>query len=172
MRKLLIAGLDAGINTGIAIIDLDKNLLCIKTLKSPSLSDISKLLLDYGCVIAVSTDKKDPPKSVKKIASSISAELICPKKNLTKKKKRILIDDFFKDKENRYFKIGSRSNSGYLSSHEKSALASAIYAYRKFTPMLKKLKDKIKDEEDYKRLRYIFLKEKGIKISDFIRKNV
>jgi predicted RNase H-like nuclease (RuvC/YqgF family) len=171
MRKLLIAGLDAGLNTGLAVIDLDGNLVCLDTLKSPALSETAKMLLDQGCIIAVSTDKKDPPRAVKKIASSISADLVCPLRNLTKKKKRLLIEDMFSGRKSKdLMKFGNRRGSEYLSSHEKSALASAIYAYRKYTPMLKKLRDKIKDNDEYIRLRDRFLTEKGIRISDFVRK--
>jgi hypothetical protein len=36
--------------------------------------------------------------------------------------------------------------------------------------MLKKLRDKIKDNDEYIRLRDRFLTEKGIRISDFVRK--
>ena len=159
MRRLLIAGIDSGLNVGIALIDIDGRLVCIEGLRSAAYSDVIKEIMDYGSVIAVSTDKTIASKSIKSIASSISAELVLPKRNLTKKKKRLLIDDFTKHNKN------ENNSEDRLNSHEKSALASAIYAYKRFVPKMKKLRDKVKDESIYLRARERFLLER-IKISE------
>jgi predicted RNase H-like nuclease (RuvC/YqgF family) len=142
-RKLLIVGIDVGLHTSLALLDLDGNVVCLDTINSPTNAEILRTILDFGDVVTVSTDRHKPPSRVKKIASSISANLVLPRKNMTKKKKRILIYDFFEDEPK-------------LNSHEKSALASAIFAYKRFVPRFKKLKDRLMKEnreEDFENLR-------------------
>ncbi|HDD46028.1 MAG TPA: DUF460 domain-containing protein [Candidatus Aenigmarchaeota archaeon] len=151
-KRLLIAGIDPGVNVGVALLDLDGNIVLLESMKSPARGDVIKRITSCGNVFAVSTDKKMVSKLIKSIASSISAELILPRRNLTKKKKRILIEEFLK----KDIKIDS---------HEKSALASAIYAYKRFIPKIKKLRDKIKDKEKIKSVRDEFVLN-NLKISE------
>ncbi len=130
-RKFLVAGIDVGVHVGIALIDIDGNIALLESLRSPTLSGVLETILRHGNVFSVSTDKQKMPSRAKKIASALGAREVSPAKNLTNKKKRILIEDFLGDG-----KIP-------LDSHAKAALAAAIFGYRKCTPKLKKLREKL-----------------------------
>ena len=148
-RPLLIGGIDVGLHTSIALLDLEGRIVCLDTLIHPKNSQTLDHITDCGNVLVLSTDRAKPPSQMKKLASSISAKMILPAKNMTRKKKRVAILDFLEEPPK-------------MNDHEKSALASAIFAYKKFRPNFKKLKDRLvknKRQEDFENLRNeLFLK--------------
>jgi len=133
-RKLLIGGIDAGLHTSVALLDLEGNIMCLDTLVGARNSQVLDHMTDFGNILVMSTDRAKTPSRVKKLASSISAKLILPSKNMTRKKKRVGILDF----------LGEETPK--MNNHEKAALASAIFAYRKFRPNFKKLRDRAEKE--------------------------
>jgi len=123
---LLVAGIDSGVNFALSLINLEGKLVYLdsgKTLEEMILD----ICLNNGKVIAVSCDKKQSKKA-KKLAASLSADLVLPKKDLSKQKKLQLVKDFGMKK---------------LNSHEKSSLAAALFAYKRYKQKLKKFEDKI-----------------------------
>ena len=148
-RPLLIGGIDVGLHTSIALLDLEGRIVCLDTLIHPKNSQTLDHITDCGNILVLSTDRAKPPSQMKKLASSISAKMILPAKNMTRKKKRVAILDFLEEPPK-------------MNDHEKSALASAIFAYKKFRPNFKKLKDRLvknKRQEDFENLRNeLFLK--------------
>jgi len=104
-------------------------------------------------VIAVSTDKKESKKA-RKIAASLSAELILPKRDLPKYKKIRLIEDFLKEK-----KLFSGAIKK-LNSHEKSSLAAALFAYKTYKQKLKKFEDEIGVAPLYLKEKFILSKRR------------
>ncbi len=129
-RKLLIGGIDVGLHTSIALLDLDGKIISLDTLVNAENSYVIDHIMDFGNVLVLSTDKAKAPSRMKKIANSISAKILLPSKNLTKKKKRILVSKFLEEEIK-------------MNDHEKAALASAIFAYKRFVPSFKKLQDKL-----------------------------
>ncbi|NIO22516.1 MAG: DUF460 domain-containing protein [Candidatus Aenigmarchaeota archaeon] len=148
-RQILIGGIDVGLHTSIALLDLSGEIVCLDTLVHPKNSQTLDHMMDCGNVLIMSTDRAKPPSQMKKLASSISAKMILPAKNMTKKKKRLLILDFLEEEIK-------------MNDHEKSALASAIFAYKKFRPSFKKLQDRLEKDKkphEFERLRNeLFLK--------------
>ncbi len=149
-RKFLIGGMDAGLHTSFALLDLDGNLVSLSTMHSPRTSETLVRMTETGRVVALATDRTRSPGSVKKIASSIAAKLILPSRNMTRKKKRILIKEHF----------NGEAEDMSLNSHEKASLASAIFAYRRFRPGFKKLFERLEKEGEEER--YEELKKKHI----------
>jgi len=138
-RPFLIGGIDVGLHTSIALLDLAGNVIYLDTLIHPQNADILERMIKIGNVLVLSTDRAKPPSHAKKIAASISAKMVLPAKNMTKKKKRVLVEDHLKERSD----ISKRLND-----HEKAALASAIFAYRRFRPGFKKLEDRLKKENE------------------------
>ena len=136
-RKILIGGIDVGLHTSVALLDLEGELVCLDTLVHPKNSQTLDHIMDCGNVLVMSTDRAKAPSQLKKLASSISAKLILPAKNMTKKKKRLLILNFLEEELK-------------MNSHEKSSLASAIFAYKKFRPNFKKLRDRLEKSGNVK----------------------
>lgn len=143
-RNLLVAGIDAGLNTSFALIDLDGGLVALNSLYSAAMSDILKEMTGYGDVVIVSTDRAKAPVMARKVASSISAKLVLPARNMTKKKKRMLIEEY--SENTAWVRVK-------LTTHEKAALASAIFAYKKLRPTINKLRDHMKKKGESHKFR-------------------
>lgn len=139
-RQFLIGGIDVGYHTSVALLDLGGNVVFLDTFIHPQNSDVLDRMTELGNVLVLSTDRARPPSQARKIAASISAKMLLPAKNMTKKKKRLLVEDYM---EERTEQIRKRMND-----HEKAALASAIFAYRRFRPGFKKLEDRLKKENE------------------------
>ncbi|MBN2102024.1 MAG: DUF460 domain-containing protein [Candidatus Aenigmarchaeota archaeon] len=147
-RQLLIAGIDVGLHTGVALLDLDGEIIFLESVYSPTMSYITNTISKHGNVISISTDREKTPAKARKIASALGTSILAPMKNMTNKKKRILIESF------------TRQEKLKLDSHQKAALASAIFAYRNYTPRLKKLRERLEKErlpERYEEIREDFL---------------
>lgn len=147
-RPLLIAGIDVGVHASVALLDLEGEIRHIATFLSPKLSDITFMISSFGNILSLSTDREKTPVQAKKIASSLGCGVISPQKNLTNKKKRILIEKHTKPDKLK------------LDSHEKAALASAIFAYKKHVPRMKKLREKLEKEgmpDKYRKFRDDYL---------------
>jgi hypothetical protein len=142
-RPILIGGLDAGHHTSVALLDLGGNIVYLDTFIHPQNSQILENITEAGNVAVLSTDRARPPSQARKIAASISAKLVLPAKNMTKKKKRILVEDYIEER-----KDSPNLPKRRLNDHERAALASAIFAYRRFRPGFKKLEDRVEKENE------------------------
>ena len=149
---LLIAGVDSGTNFALSLINLERELIYLNSGKNLE-KEVLEICLKNGKVIAVSTDKKESKKA-RKIAASLSAELILPKRDLPKYKKIRLIEDFLKEK-----KLFSGAIKK-LNSHEKSSLAAALFAYKTYKQKLKKFEDEIGIAPLYLKEKFILSKRR------------
>jgi len=147
---LLIAGVDSGTNFALSLINLEGELIYLNSGKNLE-KKVLEICLKNGKVIAVATDKKESKKA-RKIAASLSAELILPKRDLPKYKKIRLIEDFFKEKKLLAIKK--------LNSHEKSSLAAALFAYKTYKQKLKKFEDEIGIAPLYLKEKFILSKRR------------
>lgn len=129
-RPTLIAGIDVGLHTSLALLDLDGNIVYLDSFYSPRSCDLLRLITSHGTIAVLSTDRAKAPARAKKIASTLSAGLLLPVRNMTKKRKRLLIREFLEEKVS-------------MDSHQRAALASAIFAFRKLRPGLKKMRDRL-----------------------------
>jgi predicted RNase H-like nuclease (RuvC/YqgF family) len=114
MSKPLIVGIDIGTTTGLAIFDLDKNLLYTGSRRDFSTSKIIKEIMSFGNPLIISTDKKKASSKIKKIAASFNCKIFKPDHDLTIDEKNDIVRIPIKD------------------AHEKDALASASFAYRHY----------------------------------------
>lgn len=122
MYKQLIVGLDPGATVGYAVLDIDGNLISIKSSKQLPLSTLISEITSFGKVVAVGCDKKVVPSLVKKFGVKVGARIIRPDADLLIDYKRELAKNFeFKDY------------------HQRDSLASAVFAYQRLKSLLTKV---------------------------------
>jgi len=131
MEKLTIIGIDPGTTKGYAVLDINGNILEVKSSKKLNESEITKEVLKYGEPILVGTDVKKVPGFVEKIASSLGARIFKPKINMQGRHKNKLVKKFLKKK-----------NFEIMNKHENDALISAVFAYKSIKPLLHKIESK------------------------------
>jgi predicted RNase H-like nuclease (RuvC/YqgF family) len=136
-RRGLILGIDPGIATGIAIVDLDGNPLLTYSSKNLDRGEILNIVSQLGIVVIVATDVSHPPDLVKKIAATLNAQLYVPQKDLSSDEKHELISKIVE----KYPWINIQDT------HERDALAAAYKAYSSIADKIKQAMSKV-DEID------------------------
>jgi len=121
-NPLIIVGIDPGTTTAFSIMDVDGNLLKTASYKNLGLSALISTIMPYGDIVLVGTDKKNCPKLIENFAVKTGARIIKPRQDILVSEKKELIN-----------KIKTRN------SHEADSLASAIFAYKEFYPLFKKI---------------------------------
>jgi len=114
-RPYLIAGIDPGTTTGIAILDFDGELLSLFSSKDLSLDKVIKYLTGFGKVSLVAVDVKPAPSLVTRLATKLGSQLYVPEEPLHVSEKIEL----------------TRGNKT-KNSHQRDALAAALTAHHKF----------------------------------------
>jgi predicted RNase H-like nuclease (RuvC/YqgF family) len=131
--KPLIVGIDPGTTTGVAVFDLNGKLVLIKSGKSLSKSDISRMVSDAGNPIIIASDIKPLPKAVEKVATSFSAMLIEPGETFSRKEKH--------ETAKGYMRVHGRV---WANRHERDALVSGIYAWKQVRQMVDRINSKLR----------------------------
>ncbi|MEM1541547.1 MAG: DUF460 domain-containing protein [Ignisphaera sp.] len=155
-RRPLIIGIDPGIETGLALIDLSLNIVLLESSKNLDRIEIINKIYNHGLPVLVAVDTNPPPESAKKISSILGVPLYTPSESLT-------ID--VKDKLIEWIKRKKRIELNISTSHEKDALAAAIKAYKSYERKLLELEKKLLELEidvDLDELKAMILKGKNI----------
>jgi predicted RNase H-like nuclease (RuvC/YqgF family) len=153
MSKPLIVGVDIGTTTGLAIYDLDKNLLYTKSRKSFSVSSVIKEIMNYGTPLIVATDKKKVSSKIKKIAATFSSKVFSPDHDLTIEEKERILRINIKD------------------AHERDALAAASFAFREHEALFNNINRSLSvmNLSDYKdKVKEMIIKGKAKNIAEAI----
>ncbi|MET1123814.1 MAG: DUF460 domain-containing protein [Archaeoglobaceae archaeon] len=151
--RYTIVGVDPGATTGVAIIDLDGNLIDVTSRKNWSAADVIDYIASAGKPVIVATDKSSPPELVQKIRAAFNAVLHAPKEDLSVGKKKSLTA--------RYRTIND---------HERDALAAAIDAYNFHKNKFKNVEKRLPAGIDADRVKAEILR--GVPISSLIAKEV
>ena len=134
MNKFLIVGVDPGNTTGVAILDLDKNLIAVWRKKKYSENDLIFSLQKFGVPVLFAFDRSKISSYVKKISSKYKAHVFLPENDLKVSEKRRIIKKNFPD-----LKMPNE--------HERDALASALFAYKKYKKTFEKVERKCKSNK-------------------------
>ncbi|MFH0832449.1 MAG: DUF460 domain-containing protein [Candidatus Aenigmatarchaeota archaeon] len=120
----VIVGVDPGVTTGIAIIDLKKNSSFCKIFseKGFSFNRICEYISGIGTPVIVATDVAKPPEMIKRVAASFNAVIFKPGENMTTEKKKQLTKNF-----------------PCRNKHQRDALAAAIKAKKAASSFLIKI---------------------------------
>ncbi len=129
--KYLIVGIDPGITSAVAILDLNGKLVHVESGKRLGVKRIAEIISNYGRPVIITTDVMYAPEMVKKIASLFNSKIVLPPRNLRVGEKKRIVSEFGAEVED---------------DHQRDSLAAAILAYRRYEPLFIKV-DKVLAEE-------------------------
>jgi len=121
-KQLLIMGIDPGTTLGYAAIDFEGNIIKLHSEKNLDLNTLISNIIKLGKPLIVASDKEYNPDFVDKLAIKLGARIIGPDYDLKVNEKRALTKDY--ETKNQ---------------HEIDALASAFFAFKKISSLLKKI---------------------------------
>lgn len=153
--RYLIVGIDPGVSTGIAILDLNGVPLFIYSSKNIDRSDIVNMILSIGTPIIIATDTNPPPDTIKKIASMLKAQVYVPPRSLSTEEKNEIANMV----KERFPWIDIED------SHERDALAAAYKAYQSLEKKFMQIEasvEKIGLEIDVERVKADIIRGKTI----------
>ncbi len=148
---LLVIGIDPGITTAYAILNLEGSIVKLKSSKTLNLSTLITETIEEGKILAVGTDVKIVPKFIQKYCAKVGARVFYPKEDM---------------------KVGfkTRITSPYKvhDAHQRDSLAAALFAYKEIFPLLKKIEYHLKEhgKEHLSRQMQVLVIGKGMSISD------
>lgn len=130
-KKSVIAGIDPGTTSAVAVLDLEGNLCEVFSARSFSHSDAISSLTKYSEVAIVASDVSPAPKFVERVASSLSAVLFVPIHSLSVEEKIALVNENFPD--------------ACKNPHERDALSAALKAYKNYRNKLEQADKKLQE---------------------------
>ncbi len=133
-KKYLIVGFDPGTKVGIALIDLDGNPVLITSGKNLDRGSLASLISREGIPAVVATDKTPVPDMVRKLASTLNAQLYVPPRSLSTAEKELIVEEFT-----------AKHNIQIRNAHERDALSAAVKAFRLYEEKLGKLTSKVRE---------------------------
>jgi predicted RNase H-like nuclease (RuvC/YqgF family) len=151
--RYFILGIDPGSTAAICLLTLDGRIHRLVSGKSLTRADIIRQVYEQGIPVMVATDVTPVPHFVKKIASTVNAELFVPKREIAVADKQELA---------REFSDGIKIRNA----HERDALTAAVYAYRSIQPKLQQIERMIRDEQlvvDRNQLKALVIKGMSMK---------
>jgi len=125
-KPFLIVGVDPGTTTAVAMLDLNGNLLDVRSKKGWRCGDVIEHITSVGKPVVIATDKSNPPELVLKLKASFNAVLWTPKEDMSVERKRTLTSGY-----------------RYLNDHERDAIAVAISAYNTFKSKMRNVEKRV-----------------------------
>ncbi len=156
ITQRLIVGVDPGITTGLAILNLDGELLEIASFRCKDEKDLRNRILKHGKPVVLACDVSNIPKKVKKLASEFKALLFSPEVEIPSFKKRRIVSEF--------------AGITMKNQHENDALAAAILAYKHYRTILEEAGKKADESRVARDIVREYVLKEGMAISDAISK--
>lgn len=125
----LIVGIDPGTTAGIALFDVDGNLVEVTSKRSFSKAAMRLFILEHGDPLVIASDMTPLPKGIETIASSFDARVVTPGRVLRWKDKKRIVESFLK----------AHGERAWENQHEKDALIAGWYAWKRLRPRLMKM---------------------------------
>lgn len=127
LAPYLIVGVDPGISTGLAAIDINGNFVSALSRRGIDRGDVISWIQEHGTPVLVATDVRPAPDFVKKLAASLGVPLYEPPSTMSVEEKRELVDSYVK----RYPRLAQ-----IVDSHIRDALAAALRAFNSYKSKL------------------------------------
>jgi len=147
VEKQLIVGVDPGTSVGLAFLDIDGNVLEVKSSRNLGMEDIITEIATVGKAAVIATDKAIAPPVVVKLSGILGTRLFSPDTDLLVEKKRELAERWPTQND-----------------HERDSLAAAVYAYYNFQNKIRRIERQVLDELERTKARVL----KGEKVSDIM----
>jgi len=129
-NHLLIVGIDPGTTVGYAILDMQGKLLLTCSGKELDLAKLLQNISAHGKPLLIGCDKHKIPGLVESFAAKFSAVIASPEHDLLVEGKKAMTSAF-----------------SFANHHEMDALASALFAWRKYQQLLEKIQHKLDGEK-------------------------
>lgn len=133
-ERPVIIGLDPGIVAGIAVMDLNGNLLFVDSGLALDKMSIVRMVTKFGNPVIVASDVRCAPMIVEKIASILGCLIYTPPRDLSVEEKRRIIQEHIAN-----FKEVIKN------SHQRDAVAAALKAYFNFKNKFMQLEAKARE---------------------------
>lgn len=130
--KSLIVGIDPGTTTGIAILDLNGNILALKSAKEFSRREIIKYISKYGSAVTIASDVTPTPKFVERIASTFNSLIFYPRMSMKVSEKQDLVSTY-----------QSKFDRKITDAHIRDSLACALKAYLSYKELFKRIEQRV-----------------------------
>ncbi len=133
-RIYVIVGIDPGINTGYAILDLEGRLVASGCEKEASDERMVALVSKAGIPVLVASDTNPPSHFVQKIAARLNVRVCAPRASMSRLEKRVI--------------------GGHLGdAHAMDSYAAAVKAYRRYANRLRQIDSmEVEGKEELKRM--------------------
>ncbi len=151
-----VVGIDPGITTAIAVFTLNGDFLGVFSKKGMSKAEVVRKILEYGSPIAICTDKKNIPKLVEEIASTLGAFVYGP-------------DEDLKVKEKKEFSAQFKPRN----THERDAIAACLHFFKKHSKKFARIDNILKNmklEHHSEKVKELILKGESSNISEALEK--
>ncbi len=131
--RYIIVGVDPGIVTGVAVLDLNGRVLALHSGRNLSRRKVLDIVYRYGTPIIIATDVSKVPDYVKKLSSMTSSVLYYPDRDLSVTEKSEIVSRICQDQ-----KIQVKDP------HQRDALAAAYKAYLAYRNKLEKAQEEVR----------------------------
>ena len=127
-KPSLIVGIDPGTTLSYCAMDLDGEIILLKSSKTVRFNEMLMELTQAGHVIAVGSDKSKNPELVHRLSAKTGARVVTPKEDMKVEEKR-------------------RMANGYATNnaHELDALCACLFAYNELRQLIEKVKERTVD---------------------------
>jgi len=163
-KRPLIVGIDPGMITGVAILDIDGEVLRVFSGKNIDRATIVKEVEKYGKPLIIASDVFPPPEALEKLASTLRAKLYTPQQSLSQSEKEELVKTYLENLE---------SPIEVEDTHQRDALAAAINAWKFFRTKLEQIENYVSKMEldvDVDKIKADVIK--GLSIAQAVEKEI
>ena len=155
-KPYLIVGVDPGISTGIAALDLDGRPVFALSRRGIDREEVVELIRRHGVPVLVATDVNPAPEFARKLAGMLRVPLYCPPASLSVEEKR----EIFETYASLYPGLRRVSDS-----HVRDALAAAVKAYRAYQSKLRQVEsylNKLGTDIDHEEIKAAVIRGKSL----------
>ncbi|MFB6471131.1 MAG: DUF460 domain-containing protein [Vulcanisaeta sp. AZ3] len=131
--RRLIVGIDPGIVTGLAILDLNGNVLRLHSGKNLSRRHVLRIIYQYGTPVLIAVDTAKPSDYARKLAAMINAALYYPERDLSVSEKSEIA-----------IKVSKEQGITIKDPHMRDALAAAYKSFIQLKPKLDRVEEEVR----------------------------